>query len=68
MKILHITINRIEFERRILNQIRSAGEKGAYVSVIALTPNRNQLVKSENSYNLIPVYSPPKRSAPGRSR
>jgi glycosyltransferase involved in cell wall biosynthesis len=58
MHILHITINPIDMERRILNQVDCAQKHQHNVSVIHLIPSGNVKKKSVPNFNSVAIRSP----------
>jgi len=56
MKILHITINPIRLERRILNQVRSALARSYHIMLMALSTNKDEKSDTEE-YQYIPIYT-----------
>ena len=58
MKILHITINQLKFERRIQNQVKSGIDHSFQISVMHLIADKNIKGDDQTDFTDIPVYSP----------
>jgi glycosyltransferase involved in cell wall biosynthesis len=64
MNICHLTLNFIDYERRIKNQAESSAKSGHYIKIIALGKSANKLVGAQNGISIRRIITPFTKGGP----